>query len=65
MGVIAVGARTGVVEKVAFGLDGCARELWVRLGDEVRRVPASAVAVTGYRGERTVDAGEFARAPRA
>ncbi len=68
MGVIAIGSdqgvRTGVVERVAFGSDGCARELWVRCDDDRRRVPVTAVGVTGAQGERTLDAAVFDQAPR-
>lgn len=66
MGVIAISGRgeprTGVVERVAFGLDGCARELWVRCEGERRRVPATAVA--GAETARTLDAEAFEAAPR-
>lgn len=59
------GARTAVVERVLLGVDGCARELWVRCQGVVKRVPASAMGVSGAQGERTLDGAVFDAAPQA
>lgn len=59
------GARTAEIERVLFGVDGCAREFWVRCQDVVKRVPVSAVGVCGAQGERVMDGALFDAAPQA
>lgn len=58
-------SRMAEVERVLFGVDGCARELWVRCHDVVKRVPVSAMGVRGAQGERSLDAAVFDAAPAA
>ena len=57
------GSATGVVERVRFGSDGGAREMWVRLGDVLRRVPITAVQACGSQCERTLSYADFAASP--
>lgn len=54
---------SGVVERVVMSCDGVARELWVSCGGRTKRVPIGAVAVSGWSGDRVLDAGAFDAAP--
>lgn len=57
------GAKIGTVERVSLGADGCAREMWVRCQNEVRRVPVTAVTVRGSQSIRTLTSADFEAAP--
>lgn len=58
------GSATGTVERVRFGSDGGAQEMWVRLGDALKRVPVTAVQVCGSQCVRTLAYADFAAAPK-
>jgi hypothetical protein len=57
------GSVTGTVERVVLSCDGCAQELWVSAGGRTKRVPINALGVSGWSGQRVLDAGVFEAAP--
>ncbi len=60
----AQGDATGTVERIRIGSDGGAQEMWVRMGDMLRRVPVTAVQVCGSQCVRTLAYADFMAAPK-